>query len=434
MIKAIVAIDKKTNGIGFQNKLPWKLKSDLQFFKEMTLNGILVMGWNTMLSLGKPLPNRNNIVIVNEEDTSKIIDGFTILYKKQAIELLKLISENKENVWVIGGAKTYEFFKNIIDEWYVVEIFGEGKLQFDTYLDLNLDNYRVDMNQTAVINEICLQPQDEHPKYIRVAYTKKTDVDESIYTPLNTCPKLAKLANRYKTDFIDIFGKIIDVVCDKNIYKGEYHSTHHLVGTAYLAFIFSAAEDKSYADINFRSLNPVMFNRYTRRTIVRTLSMLFHDYCYLGEKDDKLNIEHSKTKMREFFKIHNRLFSNIENELKLPISKMVDYVGANIDYTFYDFDNPCPAAPIAHNKAIDFIFLRDIDQMYASIYFDEDMFDRLYNDIGKRFYLTYNEFLKRNINYITELEINTPYFKKVFSEIFPSVIIKHNEISYLKNL
>lgn len=63
-IKLIVAFDKKYN-IGKNNKLLWNIKEDLQLFKQFTENQIVVMGRNTYDSIGKPLPNRINIVLSN---------------------------------------------------------------------------------------------------------------------------------------------------------------------------------------------------------------------------------------------------------------------------------------------------------------------------------------------------------------------------------
>ena len=49
--------------IGIDNKLPWNLPKDLQHFKNYTINKSIIMGRKTYESIGRPLPNRNNIVI-----------------------------------------------------------------------------------------------------------------------------------------------------------------------------------------------------------------------------------------------------------------------------------------------------------------------------------------------------------------------------------
>ena len=63
MFNVIVAHDNK-NGIGLNNKLPWYLQKDMNMFKDMTMNNVVIMGKNTWLSLPiKPLPKRINIVV-----------------------------------------------------------------------------------------------------------------------------------------------------------------------------------------------------------------------------------------------------------------------------------------------------------------------------------------------------------------------------------
>ena len=54
--------------IGRDNQLPWRIKSDLKFFKSVTMNKPVVMGRKTLLSIGKPLPGRTNIVVTRQPD------------------------------------------------------------------------------------------------------------------------------------------------------------------------------------------------------------------------------------------------------------------------------------------------------------------------------------------------------------------------------
>ena len=63
MVSIIACIDSNY-GIGKNNDIPWKLKPDLKYFKQMTLNAVIIMGTNTWRSIGsKPLSNRINLVI-----------------------------------------------------------------------------------------------------------------------------------------------------------------------------------------------------------------------------------------------------------------------------------------------------------------------------------------------------------------------------------
>ena len=82
MIKLIVATSK--NGIiGDSNKLIWNLPADLKRFKDITTGHPIVMGRKTYESIGRPLPNRRNIIISRDEDY--IVDGCEIY--KQTINL-----------------------------------------------------------------------------------------------------------------------------------------------------------------------------------------------------------------------------------------------------------------------------------------------------------------------------------------------------------
>lgn len=73
LIEAIVAVDEKY-GLAKDGQIPWKSKTDMNFFKTSTNNNIVVMGSNTLLSLrnANPLPNRLNIVLTR--DPSKFIN------------------------------------------------------------------------------------------------------------------------------------------------------------------------------------------------------------------------------------------------------------------------------------------------------------------------------------------------------------------------
>jgi dihydrofolate reductase len=68
-IPIILVVAVAENGvIGRDNQLPWRIRSDLKFFKSVTLNKPVVMGRKTYRSIGKPLPGRTNIVITRQQD------------------------------------------------------------------------------------------------------------------------------------------------------------------------------------------------------------------------------------------------------------------------------------------------------------------------------------------------------------------------------
>lgn len=119
MIIGIIAIAKNF-AIGKDGKLPWHYSSDLKFFKQTTLNHAVVMGRNTWESLPKkPLPNRLNIVLSR---TAEIESEPNVLVMRDVESVLALKNYLSCDLFVIGGAKTYEAFQDVIDKWIVTEV------------------------------------------------------------------------------------------------------------------------------------------------------------------------------------------------------------------------------------------------------------------------------------------------------------------------
>ena len=97
-----IIVAKSNNGIiGKDGDLPWRIPEDLKRFKRLTTGNIVVMGRKTYDSIGRPLPNRKNIVI--SRNTSLKIEGVEV--EQDLIDVLKRNQE--ENVYVIGGGQIY---------------------------------------------------------------------------------------------------------------------------------------------------------------------------------------------------------------------------------------------------------------------------------------------------------------------------------------
>ena len=148
-MKAIVVVDKNW-GIGRDKKLLVHLPGDLKYFKEHTLGKTIVMGRETLESLpgGRPLPNRNNIVLTRNKGYGT---DCAICHSKE--ELLKMVKDgNMDEVFIIGGEKIYEQFLSYCDTCYVTKI--EKTLEADKFFH-NLDkdeNFSV-VDESGVIEE-----------------------------------------------------------------------------------------------------------------------------------------------------------------------------------------------------------------------------------------------------------------------------------------
>ena len=111
----IVATDS-AGGIGIRNTLPWKLPEDLAHFKRTTSGHPILMGRKTFESIGRPLPNRRNIVISRNPDWRH--DGVESVTSLPAAIALTDASA----AFVIGGAEIYRLALPLADRLIVTEI------------------------------------------------------------------------------------------------------------------------------------------------------------------------------------------------------------------------------------------------------------------------------------------------------------------------
>lgn len=115
------------NEIGSDNQLLWHLPRDLKHFKEITSGHPVIMGRKTFESIGRPLPNRTNIVISRKTDWFQ--EGVLIVGNiKEAIKFAKKIDEN---IFIIGGGNIYEQTMDLTDKIEVTLV--KANLEADTF-------------------------------------------------------------------------------------------------------------------------------------------------------------------------------------------------------------------------------------------------------------------------------------------------------------
>jgi dihydrofolate reductase len=130
-LSAIVAADKN-RVIGKNNRLPWRLNEDLRHFKEKTEGKAIIMGRNTWESIGRPLPNRRNIVLTsNKEFKAEGVEVFSSL-----ADALAVIEPNTEAV-VIGGETLYREALPLCDTLYYTQVLAN--LEGDAFFHINPD-------------------------------------------------------------------------------------------------------------------------------------------------------------------------------------------------------------------------------------------------------------------------------------------------------
>lgn len=116
--------------IGNKNDLPWHLPEDLKLFKKTTSGHPIVMGRKTWESIGKALPNRQNIVLTRNKNWSA--PGAEVIHSPEDLQQLKL---QDEEVYIIGGAQVYALFLPYLDQLLVSHVYKnyEGDTYFPNF-------------------------------------------------------------------------------------------------------------------------------------------------------------------------------------------------------------------------------------------------------------------------------------------------------------
>jgi dihydrofolate reductase len=144
-ITLIVAISEN-NVIGKDNQLPWHLPNDLRFFKATTTGKAILMGRKCFESIGKPLPDRTNIVLTRQTNFSH--EGVLVAHHLEAA--LQLCPPDTELV-VIGGAEIYQLALPLVKKMYITHVKAniEGNVFFpdinwQEWQEVNRQNYAAD--------------------------------------------------------------------------------------------------------------------------------------------------------------------------------------------------------------------------------------------------------------------------------------------------
>lgn len=151
---SLIVARGRNNVIGVAGQLPWRLKSDLMFFKKVTRGNPIIMGRKTWESLPKrPLPDRANIVMTRDwtydAPGARVYSSFS-----PAVNAAKAIAarEGKREVFVIGGEAIYELALPLADRVYVTDVdtAPEGDAHFPELADTE---WREDTAEHFAISE-----------------------------------------------------------------------------------------------------------------------------------------------------------------------------------------------------------------------------------------------------------------------------------------
>jgi len=145
----IMAAIAANNALGKDNQLIWHLPADLKRFKKTTLNHAVIVGRKTYESLGKPLPNRTNIIITRDKNYQ--VEGCVIVNSLKAA--LKAALKVDENPFILGGAEIYKQamqFADILDITFVHHQFEADvffpEIDKTIWKETSSENFKADEN------------------------------------------------------------------------------------------------------------------------------------------------------------------------------------------------------------------------------------------------------------------------------------------------
>ena len=137
--------------IGRDNTLPWRLPADLKRFKEFTVGKPILMGRKTFESIGRPLPDRLNLVLTRDRAWSA--DGVTVVH---SVEEALAKAAGREELVAIGGAEIYRLVLPFARRIYLTHVHAD--VPGDTYFP------EFDSTQWADV-ECSAHPADERHEY-----------------------------------------------------------------------------------------------------------------------------------------------------------------------------------------------------------------------------------------------------------------------------
>lgn len=135
--------------IGKDGKLAVRIPEDLKRFKELTTGNIVVMGANTFFGdlKGKPLDNRINVVLTKRASTldyNYFKKYYNLYFVESIAELIPIVDIKKtRKVFIIGGAKVYQSFIDLVDTMYITHnkhIIKDG----DSFLNVDWSKWDVE--------------------------------------------------------------------------------------------------------------------------------------------------------------------------------------------------------------------------------------------------------------------------------------------------
>ncbi|MEO1434782.1 MAG: dihydrofolate reductase, partial [Bacteroidota bacterium] len=125
---SIIVAQTENRVIGKDNDIPWYLPADLKYFKKVTTGHHIIMGRKCYESIGRPLPNRANVILTRRMDFHA--EGCIVTHSLE--EALDIARRNEETeAFIIGGGEIYNLAMPLVDQIYLTQVHTE--LEGDIY-------------------------------------------------------------------------------------------------------------------------------------------------------------------------------------------------------------------------------------------------------------------------------------------------------------
>lgn len=133
----LVAMDRN-RVIGKDNDLPWRLPADLAYFKKKTTGHTILMGRKTYESIGRPLPNRLNVILTKNKHFTA--EGCIVVHSVE--EALALMNKKEDEYFIIGGSDLFKQFFPYVDRMYIT--FIDEEFEGDTFFpEIDMSDWKL---------------------------------------------------------------------------------------------------------------------------------------------------------------------------------------------------------------------------------------------------------------------------------------------------
>lgn len=163
---SLIAAIGKNNELGLDNRLIWKIKEDLKFYRNYTLNQNIIMGRKTFESMPAVALQKRNVFVLTSRELDKYCD---INCYSNIEQLLEYIENTKRNFIVVGGSQIYEAFLPYVDTMYLTEINDYSNA--DTFFpEIDIHDWEID---TIFEHNDIDYLDDNYISYVRNKYVRR---------------------------------------------------------------------------------------------------------------------------------------------------------------------------------------------------------------------------------------------------------------------